>query len=428
MARNVRSGPLESRTSRSKLAARNAPYWCVLSPSLALGYRKGARGGAWLARLHDDGTGKRYQEKIGKADDTLDPDGFSVLSFTQAQAKVREWAAAKSRDLAGEVLSSGPYTVADAVRDYLDWFDRHRKGTTATHAAVNAFILPALGGVDTRKLTRRRIEAWLHALSDSPARLRTRPGQPQRFRNTSHDPEAPRRRRSTANRVLTILKAALNHALTARRIASDDAWRHVQRFSEVDAARPRYLSDDEARRLVNACDAGFRPMVQAALLTGMRYGELAALRSADLNRDAGTLQVRASKSGRARYTHLTDEGRDFFVAMAVGKPGDAPLLTRPDGHPWGKSHQHRPILEACMRGSIAPAASFHTLRHTYASRLVMKGVPLFVIATQLGHRDTRMVERHYGHLAPSYIAETVRAAFGTLGIIESGNVVPLQQP
>jgi hypothetical protein len=61
-----------------KLPVRNAPYWCVLSPSVALGYRKGARGGAWLARLHDDETGKRVQEKIGKADDTLDADGDAI--------------------------------------------------------------------------------------------------------------------------------------------------------------------------------------------------------------------------------------------------------------------------------------------------------------------------------------------------------------
>ena len=51
-------------------------------------------------------------------------------------------------------------------------------------------------------------------------------------------------------------------------------------------------------------------------------------------------------------------------------------------------------------------------------RVAMRGVPLAVIAQQLGHADTRMVEKHYGHLAPSYVADTVRAAFGTLGILE----------
>jgi hypothetical protein len=48
----------------------------------------------------------------------------------------------------------------------------------------------------------------------------------------------------------------------------------------------------------------------------------------------------------------------------------------------------------------------------------MRGVPLPIIAAQLGHADTRMVEKYYGHLAPSYVAETVRAAFGSLGIVE----------
>jgi hypothetical protein len=53
----------------------------------------------------------------------------------------------------------------------------------------------------------------------------------------------------------------------------------------------------------------------------------------------------------------------------------------------------------------------------------MRGVPLAVIAAQLGHADTRMVEKHYGHLSPSYVADTVRKAFGSVGIVEPSNVV-----
>jgi hypothetical protein len=59
------------------------------------------------------------------------------------------------------------------------------------------------------------------------------------------------------------------------------------------------------------------------------------------------------------------------------------------------------------------------------SRLAMRGVPLAVVAAQLGHADTRMVENHYGHLSPSYIAATVRATFAALGILEPSNVVPI---
>ena len=84
----------------------------------------------------------------------------------------------------------------------------------------------------------------------------------------------------------------------------------------------------------------------------------------------------------------------------------------------GRSH-------ACERAEIVPPASFHILRHTYASRLAMRGVPLLIIAKQLGHGDTRMVEKHYGHLCPNYVADTVRAAFGNLGIGGDANVTPL---
>jgi integrase len=92
---------------------------------------------------------------------------------------------------------------------------------------------------------------------------------------------------------------------------------------------------------------------------------------------------------------------------------------------WRKSEQQRPLSAACTAARIDPPVNFHGLRHTYASRLAMKSVPLAVIAAQLGHADTRMVEKHYGHLSPGYVADTVRTAFGALGIVEASNAVPL---
>jgi integrase len=72
---------------------------------------------------------------------------------------------------------------------------------------------------------------------------------------------------------------------------------------------------------------------------------------------------------------------------------------------------------ACEAAKIRPAIGFHILRHTHASRLAITGVASAVIAAQLGHSDTRMTERHYAHLAPSYIGQTVRAAFTSIGIV-----------
>ena len=57
----------------------------------------------------------------------------------------------------------------------------------------------------------------------------------------------------------------------------------------------------------------------------------------------------------------------------------------------------------------------------------MRGVPMGVIATQLGHSDTRMTERHYAHLSPNYVAETVRAALPALGIVDKPNIAPLRR-
>ena len=56
----------------------------------------------------------------------------------------------------------------------------------------------------------------------------------------------------------------------------------------------------------------------------------------------------------------------------------------------------------------------------------MRGVPMRVIAEAMGHGDTRMTEKHYAHLAPSYVAETIRAKLPKLGI-ETDNVTPLRR-
>jgi integrase len=145
----------------------------------------------------------------------------------------------------------------------------------------------------------------------------------------------------------------------------------------------------------------------------------------DFNTDGGTLRVRTSKSGKPRHVVLTQEGRDFIAALGAGKAGSTRLFLRGNGRPWGKSEQQRPLALACAAARIEPRTDFHGLRHTYASRLAMRGVPLAVIAAQLGHSDTRMVEKHYGHLSPGYVADTVRASFGTLGIVPPSNVVSI---
>lgn len=425
MARTVRDANLETRTARLRLPIRAEPYWRGLEKSFALGYRRRGRGGTWLARRRM-ADGAYAEHRIGIADDLQDADGGAVLDYATAQKAARAWWLAERRREDGHPTATGPYTVGDALDEYLKAYERRGgKAIAATRYATDLHIRPALGSTTVAKLTARKVEDWHHRLAEQPARVRVKAKQAPRYREADATAEGVRKRRATANRVLTILKAALNHAWKAGHVASDDAWRRVKPFRGVDAARIRYLSQDECVRIVNGCDEAFRQLVRGALLTGCRYGELCAMRVADFNADAGIVTVRTSKANKPRHVVLADEGRHLFATLTAGKAGDQPLFIRPDGGVWGKSHQLRPMVDASRRAGIVPAISFHVLRHTHASQLAMQGVPMGVIAEQMGHADTRMTEKHYAHLSPSYVADTIRAHFPALGIGGDTVVVPM---
>jgi hypothetical protein len=248
----------------TKLAERREPYWTVISAGNALGYRRGTKGGTWIAKFRDE-EGRRHLESLCAADDARDADGLSVFSFAQAQERARSWFQRKVREQAGDFVSlDRRYTVAHALADYLvDYQRRSGKATDRLDASTAAWIEPELGMVPLDKLKKARIVGWHQQIAETPPQLRTRPGVAQKHREPDSGAEAVRRRRSTANRVLTILKAALNQAHGEGRCASDDAWRTVRAFREADAARLRYLSDDEARRLTNVCPPDFRALVTA---------------------------------------------------------------------------------------------------------------------------------------------------------------------
>jgi integrase len=221
------------------------------------------------------------------------------------------------------------------------------------------------------------------------------------------------------------LKAALNHAWRAGIVPSDDAWRRVKPFRAVEAPVIRYLSHDEITRLLNACQGGFRNLVHAGLLTGCRYGELCRLQVGDYNGDVGTLTIRTAKGGSMRHVTLTEEAPELIDRLVAARPIDDVLFKRDDGRAWKRAEQLRPMREACHQAGIVPAVGFHVLRHTHASILAMQAVPMAVIARQLGHADTRMTEKHYAHLAPNYVADTIRGSFPRLTGATAPTVGPL---
>jgi integrase len=406
----------------------------VLEPNLALGYRKAQDGaGSWLVKrnivMPPDGNHarpwrRRPERPLGVADDHRDADGVQVLSFAQAQRRALDEAHQAALRTTGKL-----YTVRDAVADYIEFLRQNRKSADDTEIKFKAYVLPLLADTRVSELSHEDLDRWLRwalARRRKPKRSRDR-AEPLLAQTPEQAQEQQRRRKSTINRVITALKACLNYAHTTKKVSSREAWAHLRKYRSADSARLRWLTVDEATRLQNACNPEFRRLVRAALLTGCRAGELRALRSSDFDPYSRTLLIADSKSGKPRRVPLTDEGVVLFEELTAGRATDAALFSRSDGSPWYRMAVVRAMKDACLGGEVRPSATFHTLRHTYASHLVQAGVPLLFVASALGHGDTRMVEKHYGHLAPSQVADMIRERLPTFGTYKPSNVRPLRR-
>jgi integrase len=413
---------LRTANARKPLSA-GKEHWLNIAEGVALGYRRGHNGAAWYVRFYD-GARKYSQQHLGTANDHLDANGETVLTFYQAQEKARE--AAKQHAKQRGIGIKGSTTVAEAATHYREWFREHRKSEHSTNAAINAHILPKFGERAVSTLTARELRDWLNRLASKAPRRRTRKGKAQAYGEKPDTDDARRARRATANRIFTILRAILNRAFEDELVSDDSSWRKVKPFKGADEPIIRFLMPAESVRLVNACPAPFRDLVAAALNTGARYSELVTLTAANFNSNTRSVYFRPSKSARGRHVPLSPEGAELFRRLSTGKPGEALLFSRADGGAWGKNHQVRPLTEASAVAKIKPAVTFHELRHTYASTLINESVELPVISKLLGHADTRITMRHYAHLAD----KTLRAAVTKLpefgANIEATNVAAIR--
>jgi integrase len=432
MAGKVKLVKIDTREGRAKLPARGVPYFKEVLDGLHLGYRKGKRRGVWVMRRLVDGA--YLAETIGVADD-IEPadcadaeptDDALLLTFDQAKRRAIKWAEERAREARAtkgqpqrRKSKTAPCTVADAMETYLSVLDLEKKSGPKSRALANGSILPKLGHIKLRDLTKEIVSAWLRDLAASARRTRSKTIQP----DAPSTDEERRRRRNSANRTFNVLRASLNLAFKDGQVAGDAAWRHVKPLREADAARMRWLSAEEMRALVNAADDAFRPLVTAALHSGCRYSELTRLTVADFDPRSDSLFIAYSKSGKPRQITLTRDAARFFAQLCAGRPPHEIMLTR-NGSPWGVGMQDRPMRAACAKAGI-PHANFHCLRHTYASHAIMDGVSSLIVARSLGHADTKMVEKHYAHLAPKHVLETIQSLRKPLGLENESNVVQL---
>jgi hypothetical protein len=260
---------LQSRSRRGQLASRHSPYWVGIGErGKCIGYRRAQERepGVWLARLYAEG--RWLQSRLGFADDRDKADGNRVLTLLQAKEKALLWFPIARSEAEGESRPRGRYTVSDALADYID--DRRRDGmkdanVRRTRCAANAHIEPILGHVAVEKLTIGRIKKWMGDLAALPARKRSRNGAEVAYRPEPETEDERRARRDTVNRILTVLKAALNAAVEGRRIpvANAFAWREVKPFAKTDKSRTRILSREEQQSILKNCDETLRDSSEA---------------------------------------------------------------------------------------------------------------------------------------------------------------------
>jgi len=295
MARRIRDKVLDSRDARRDLKPRGEPYWRSIGKGLHLGYRKGKRGGVWVLRRYQGERG--YQtETFAIADDIEDANGTDILNFWQAQEFAHNM---REPSVRGRL-----YTVAQAVADYLAEHLEGRPSYYEVKTRLAAYVLPTFIRKLVADLTAEELRRWHKAIAKQGARARTKPGVPQNYRKSEGDPDAARKRQTSANRCLSVFKAVLNYVWNEEKVQCERVWLRVKPFKGADEPRTRYLTMDECKRLISACDPDFRLLVRAALETGCRYQELAQLRVRDFNADSGTLRIGKSKTHTSRHVVL----------------------------------------------------------------------------------------------------------------------------
>jgi hypothetical protein len=304
------------------------PLFIRIGPGLSLGYRRNQVAGAWVLRIAD-GKGGALTRAIGAADDFVEADGANVLNYWQAQERAQSVA----RNSGGQGVPK-PLTVRCAAEVYLEKLEAKNPRTARdTRGRLNLHFLNKFGDELVTNLTKSKLEGWLNSVALKSA-----------------DREAVRRSKDTANRVLSMIKALLNHALRdpANGITDDHSWRLVKPYHGVAMPRATHFSGAQARALIAATpDRQFADLLTAGFLTGARYGELIACSVRDFDEEARTLSV-DGKTG-PRTIILQPEAVSFFKTVCGERGADEPLLRRGDGVRWNWSHQ--------QRGSNAPSVA-----------------------------------------------------------------------
>jgi len=191
---------------------------------------------------------------------------------------------------------------------------------------------------------------------------------------------------STVNRETSCLDHMLNMAVEWE-ILREKPFKKIRKMKEP-PGRIRYLTLEEIPRLLRECSARIRLIVFMALNTGMRKGELLALRWSDINTRNRIVHVEKTKSHNRRDIPINKP----LLEMLTGRERTGDKVFE------GVKNFRKAFDNAVMRAGITNF-HFHDLRHSFASHLVMQGTSILLVKELLGHKTLEMTLR-YAHLSP----------------------------
>ncbi|QYJ07906.1 tyrosine-type recombinase/integrase [Qipengyuania flava] len=362
-----------------KPKAGDEPHWQRLRQGVYLGYRpsKKKAGGTWFARFYDSEANRNSRKRLG---DYGTLTGHDV--FKQAKADAESWA--ETVESGGE-RARDLVTVKDACEAYLE----QKPGSIAEGVFRRHVYSDPISKVKLDKLRRHHLEAWRKRLEQAPALLTRSKNGEKRWKE---------RAKSTVNRDMVPLRAALGMVLKSGAPNTDAAWQEALKpFKGADKRRELYLDRDERRKLIDETGDEARPFVKALCLLPLRPGALAGLTVRDFEKRTRSLTIGKDKNGNPRQISLPPVIADFFSEQVKGKLPAAPIFARAGGEAWNKDAWKYPIKEAVKAAGVPGAASAYTLRHSVITDLIRARLPILTVA-QLSGTSVAMIERHYGHL------------------------------
>lgn len=360
---------IDKASVRNKLSARREPYWgAPVERGLFVGFRKSEGGwGSWVARFHDEDRRHRYNS-LGPVSAEND--------YEAAKSAARRWAKA----LAAGVETKDVRTIADACAEYVK--DRRTvKGEATARDAEARFEREidnhAIAKLPLDRVRQKRLEEW----RDDLVKRKKRPLS-----------------KAAANRTLTALKAALNLAVRHRYVSAERTieWALVKPFSDASKRRDLYLDLGQRRALLDNAAGAVRDLLEAAMLTGARAGELTSAKRSQFDGRTDTLTL-SGKTG-TRKIPLSPAASALFARLAENKLPAAWLLTRDDGRDWRHSDWDELVREAAAKAELPSGTCIYTLRHSHITEAITSGMSPLEVARLVG-TSLAMIDRHYGHLA-----------------------------